>query len=89
MRFMTTPPGIDLYEDAISWTPFRSVSHARSAGQTLARLHLAAEGFGEAARAQRPLVASFTIFAARDAGAEMDRYLAARPALDRYVQKHA
>ncbi len=84
----TTPPGIDLYGDAISWTPFRSVSHARSAGQMLARLHLAAEGFGEAARAQRPLVASFTIFAARDAGAEMDRYLAARPALDRYVQKH-
>ncbi len=83
-----TPPGIDLYEDAISWTPFRSVHHARAAGQTLARLHLAAEGFGEAARGQRPLVASFTIFAARDAGAEMDRYLAARPGLDLYFRKH-
>ena len=45
------PPGIDLYEDAISWTPFRRVHHARSAGQALARLHLAAEGF-EAAGAQ-------------------------------------
>lgn len=83
-----TPPGIDLYGDAISWTPFRSVHHARAAGETLARLHLAAEEFEEAARGQRPLVASFTIFAARDAGAEMDRYLAARPALDGYFQKH-
>ncbi len=27
-----TPPGIDLYEDAISWTPFRSAAHAHSAG---------------------------------------------------------
>jgi Ser/Thr protein kinase RdoA (MazF antagonist) len=82
-----TPPGIDLYEEAISWTPFRSVHHARAAGQAMARLHLAAVGFAGAARAQRPLVASFTIFAARDPGAEMDRYLAARPALDRYFKK--
>lgn len=83
-----TPSGIDLYGDAISWTPFRSVHHARAAGQAMARLHLAADGFGGAARAQRPLVASFTIFGASDPGAEMDRYLAARPALDRYFQKH-
>jgi Ser/Thr protein kinase RdoA (MazF antagonist) len=82
-----TPPGIDLYGDAISWTPFRSVHHARAAGQAMARLHLAAEGFGGAVRAERPLVASFTIFAAGDAGAEMDRYLTARPALDGYFQK--
>ena len=37
------PAGIDLYEDAISWTPFRTAAHAQSAGQALARLHLAAQ----------------------------------------------
>ncbi len=35
-----------------------------------------------ARRKPRPLVASFTIFAAQDAGAGMDRYVNARPALD-------
>jgi len=75
------PAGVDLYEDALSWTPFRTPSHAHSAGQALARLHLAAEGFDAPRRKPRPLVASFTIFAAKDAAAEMERYLAARPAL--------
>ncbi|MGP8174668.1 MAG: phosphotransferase enzyme family protein [Terracidiphilus sp.] len=75
------PEGVDLYEDALSWTPFRCVAHARSAGQALARLHLASEGFAAPRRMPRPLVASFTIFAAQDPGAEMNRYLAARPAL--------
>ena len=40
-----TPAGVDLYEEAISWTPFRTVAHAHSAGQALARLHLAARDF--------------------------------------------
>jgi Ser/Thr protein kinase RdoA (MazF antagonist) len=75
------PEGVDLYEDALSWTPFRSAAHARSAGQALARLHLASEGFAAPRREPRPLVAGFTIFAAQDAGAEIERYLAARPAL--------
>lgn len=76
-----TPPGIDLYEDAISWTPFRSAFHACAAGEALARLHLAAEGFDAPPRKPQPLVASFTIFAAADPAAELDRYFAARPAL--------
>ena len=75
------PEGVDLYGDALSWTPFRSAAHAHSAGQALARLHLASEGFDAPRRKPRPLVAGFTIFAARDPGAEMERYLAARPAL--------
>jgi Ser/Thr protein kinase RdoA (MazF antagonist) len=75
------PEGVDLYEDAISWTPFRTAAHAHSAGEALARLHLAAEGFAAPRRKPRPLVASFTIFAAQDAGAELQHYLAARPAL--------
>jgi Ser/Thr protein kinase RdoA (MazF antagonist) len=75
------PDEVDLYEDAISWTPFRSLGHARSAGQALARLHLASQGFAAKRRKPRPLVAGFTIFAAADPGAEMIRYLAERPAL--------
>ena len=67
-----TPAGIDLYEDAISWTPFRSAAHAHSAGQALARLHLARADFAAPPRKPRPLVASFTIFAAADPAAEMD-----------------
>jgi Ser/Thr protein kinase RdoA (MazF antagonist) len=75
------PPGGDLYHDAISWTPFGSGAHAYSAGAALARLHLAAQNFLAAPRKPRPLVASFTIFAACDPAAEMEGYLAARPAL--------
>lgn len=75
------PDGADLYADALSWTPFFSVGHARSAGKALAQLHLAAQGFNAPRRAPRPLVASFTIFAAADPAAEAARYLAARPAL--------
>ncbi len=76
-----TPNGVDLYEEAISWTPFRTAAHAHSAGQALARLHLAAEGYDAPIRKPQPLVASFTILAARDPSVELNRYLAARPAL--------
>jgi Ser/Thr protein kinase RdoA (MazF antagonist) len=75
------PEGVDIYEDALSWTPFINAAHAYFAGQALARLHLASEGFAVPVRKPRPLVASFTIFAAQDPRAEMERYLAARPAL--------
>ena len=75
------PAGLDLYEDAVSWTPFRAVGHAFSAGQALAWLHLASEGYNASRRKPRPLVAGFTIFAAQNPGAELKRYLAARPAL--------
>lgn len=76
-----TPIGIDLYEEAISWTPFLTANHAFSAGQALARLHLAAEGFAAPRRRPQPLVAGFTIFAAQDPRAAMAQYLAERPAL--------
>jgi Ser/Thr protein kinase RdoA (MazF antagonist) len=74
-------PYLDLYEAAISWTPFRTVAHAWSAGQALAHLHLAAEGFYAPRRKPQPLVASFTIFAEQDARAALDNYLADRPVL--------
>jgi len=75
------PSGIDLYQDAISWTPFLSAAHARSAGESLARIHLAAQDFSAPPRRPRPLVASFSIFASADPSAAMRRYFAARPAL--------
>jgi len=73
--------GNDLYGDALSWTPFRCAHHACAAGQAMARLHLAAEGFNAPRRKTQPLVASFTIFAAANPAAAMEQYIAARPAL--------
>jgi len=75
------PEGVDLYGDALSWMPFRTLAHARSAGQALARLHLASEGYSATRRKARPLVASFTIFAGGNPAYEMGSYLAARPEL--------
>ena len=75
------PNAVDLYKDAVSWTPFRIAAHAHSAGQALARLHVAAEGYDAPSRKPRPLVASFTIFAATDPAAQLNRYLAQRRAL--------
>lgn len=77
----TIPEGVDLYEEAISWTPFLSVEHARSAGEFLARMHVAASGFDAPARKVRPLVSSFSIFASEDPARAMEDYLAARPVL--------
>lgn len=81
------PPGVDAYEDAISWTPFRSAAHANSAGRILARLHLAAQEYHAPARRERQLVAGFTIFASADPQRELENYLATRPALRTYLQR--
>ena len=75
------PEGVDLYVDALSWTPFQAAAHARSAGQALARLHLASEGFEAPRRKPQPLVAGFTIFAAQNPLEELQNYMSARPAL--------
>jgi Ser/Thr protein kinase RdoA (MazF antagonist) len=82
------PGGIDFYQDAISWTPFDTAAHAHSAGQALARLHLAARDFVAPRRAVRPLVASFTIFAAPKPEAALDRYVTARPSLAGHKRVH-
>jgi Ser/Thr protein kinase RdoA (MazF antagonist) len=84
------PAGVDAYEDALSWTPFRSAAAAHSAGRLLAQLHLAAEGFLAPRRSTQPLVSSFTIFAGANPRAAMDNYLSARPVLagNAFVRKH-
>ncbi|HVC48341.1 MAG TPA: phosphotransferase [Terracidiphilus sp.] len=75
------PAGVDAYEDAISWTPFRWTRHAWEAGAALARLHIAAQDYAASARRPQPLVASFSIFAGNDPESSMQVYLEARPAL--------
>ena len=81
--------GIDLYEDAISWTPFRTANHARSTGEMMARLHLAAKGYDAPPRAGRPLVAGFTIYAAGNPAAAMEQYIAVRPHLCAYLARRS
>ncbi len=76
------PAGVDLYEKSLSWTPFQTIAHARAAGQALAKLHNASEGYDAAQRDSRPLVACFTIFASPEPSRVLTRYLEARPALD-------
>jgi Ser/Thr protein kinase RdoA (MazF antagonist) len=81
------PRGIDLYEDAISWTPFVYTNHARAAGRALAELHLASDGFDAPTRLHRPLVAGFSIFAAKNPHDALQSYLATRPKLNAYLQR--
>lgn len=74
-------PGIDLYRDRQSWTPFLTSDHAWEAGAALARLHRVAQGYAAPARGDHALVASFTILPAHDPLAAAEAYVAARPAL--------
>ena len=77
----STGAGLDLYRDALSWSPFTATGHARAAGAALGRLHLAAAGYDAPRRTVQPLVSSFTVFAAADPLSALERYLAERPAL--------
>lgn len=92
--------GLDIYEQALSWTPFLSSGHAHSAGRALAQLHQASEGYEAPARKARQLVTSFTIFAGNGDDTakpddrvdcnpykKMDAYLENRPLLRAYAEK--
>jgi Ser/Thr protein kinase RdoA (MazF antagonist) len=78
-------PGVDVYRDAVSWSPFRSLGHARSAGAALARLHLAAADFECPARPLGVLVNSCQIIIRPDPIAAVGRLLRIRPGLGRYL----
>lgn len=73
--------GHDLYRDAISWSPFAEIEHARAAGEALARLHNAASGFDAPHRRPAPLIAGFTVFGADDPLTAVERYAAERPSV--------
>jgi len=79
--------GLDLYEEAQSWTPFLSVGHARHAGRALARLHTASAGYEAPARKAATLVTSFKVFSRDDPWPELARYIEERPALYSYLAK--
>jgi len=74
-------PGLDLYRDRQSWTPFLTQDHAHAAGAALARLHQAARGFAAGERGPWPLVSSMTILRSCDPLTAAEAYIAARPAL--------
>ncbi|WP_294335080.1 aminoglycoside phosphotransferase family protein [uncultured Sphingomonas sp.] len=78
-------PGLDLYRDRQSWTPFLSPAHARAAGAALARLHKSAGGFAAPARPPQPLVTSLSLLTATDPIAAAAQYAEQRPALATYL----
>jgi len=77
--------GLDLYRDALSWSPFQSIAHAFAAGKMLAWLHVAAADYRAPERRARTLVTSFTILADRDPIAATERYLAGHPDAQRFM----
>jgi Ser/Thr protein kinase RdoA (MazF antagonist) len=77
--------GIDLYRDAVSWSPFASPGHARAAGEALARLHLAAAGFPAPERPPGVLIGGCAVTLSADPLGELGRLLAGRPRLARYL----
>lgn len=79
--------GVDVYEQAMSWTPFHCAEHARAAGRALSKLHGVARGYGAPARKTQQLVTSFTIFASDSPMEGMERYLGDRPLLREYAEK--
>jgi len=78
-------PGDDVYRDALSWTPFASLGHARAAGAMLARLHLAAASCPQPARPPAVLASGCGIISAPDPLAAAGRLLAQRPGLAGYL----
>ena len=77
--------GVDLYRDAVSWSPYASLGHAHAAGAALARLHLAAADFGLPARPPGVLMNSCRVIGAADPLATVTQLVAARPALAAYL----
>jgi Ser/Thr protein kinase RdoA (MazF antagonist) len=81
--------GFDVYRDAVSWSPYRSLGHAYAAGAALARLHLAAEDFGRPARPPAVLMNSCAVITAADPLDAASRLVAARPALAAYLARRS
>ena len=74
MKCMRRPTGVDLYEDALSWTPFRTAAHARSAGRRWRGCILPRRGSRAAPKAS-PAGGQLHHLCRAGSGAEMERYL--------------
>lgn len=77
--------GIDLYRETISWSPPTRPAHAFTAGQMLARLHRAAEGFTAEQRSTHVLVARSELATALDPLQALTAQLHERPGLADYL----
>jgi len=77
--------GVDLYRDAVSWSPYTSRGHAFAAGRALAALHLAAADFAAPARPFAVLMNSCRLICAADPRAEADRLAGEGPGLAAYL----
>lgn len=80
--------GQDLYRDSLSWTPFFSQQQAWSAGASLARLHLAAEGYQAAPRQTPVLVANFKLCTSQDLDASLQKAIRRDPVLTDYMSQN-
>ena len=69
--------GIDLYREAISWSPLPNGGHAGSAGRLLAMLHDASDGYDAAQRDTHILVARSELIRSPDPVATLQRQLSA------------
>jgi Ser/Thr protein kinase RdoA (MazF antagonist) len=78
--------GLDLYRDALSWTPFQHNAHAFAAGAALAQLHRAAAGFKAPSRRADVLLSNLKLFGAPDPLAAIEAILPQAPALADYLQ---
>ena len=81
--------GLDRYRDALSWTPYASLGHARAAGAALARLHKAAARFPLPARAPAVLTGGCEIIVSNDPLAEIKWLAGCRPGLAGYLDGRA
>ena len=78
--------GIDLYREAISWSPLPNHEHALSAGRTLAVLHDAATDYCAAQRDTHILVARSELIGAPDPVSALQSQLPDRPGLANYLR---
>ena len=81
--------GLDRYRDAVSWTPYTSLGHARAAGAALARLHVAADRFPPPARSPAVLTSGCELIVAADPLAELKWLAGRRPGLAAYLDGRA
>lgn len=78
--------GVDMYRDAISWSPFSSKHHAFAAGEMLAKVHHAMESFTKEKRSNQPLISDFEIFMSDEPLAAVERFAADKQGLVDYLQ---
>lgn len=80
-----TGKGADLYRDRLSWTPFLSRKHAVAAGEALARMHRALEGYDAPPRRTRLLIGCDRLLREADPLAALRAELPDRPGLARFL----